>query len=445
MRKTFFRDTVIKVAAPITIQSMFQASFSVIDQVMTGQLGENSVAGIGLSGKFSSIFTVVAAAVSTGAGILIAQYVGKKDKKGISRSFVWNMVISLIIAAVFTFASLLAPYSIMGIYSKNNLTVDLAAKYLRILSIGFIPLAISLIISTLIRCLGHAKLPLYASIVSAISNTVLNYLLIFGRCGFRKMGVSGAALATTIARLAECIILIYLFARIIKEENIKIEIKLYINKEFILQLVKILAPILMCEFLWSLGENIYAVVYGRMGTDPCAAMTLTNPIQSLMIGALTGVASAAGIIIGKRQGEGFIKEAYKESKLFMWYGLIGSLFVSVLILLFKELYVDIYNVQDSVKTCTSYILIAYAFIAPVKVENMILGGGVIRSGGKTKYVMIIDFVGTWCFGVPLALIFGLILKFPIYYTYFILSLEECVRLLLGIIIFQKKVWINRLS
>lgn len=444
-RYSFFRETVLKIALPITLQSLFQASFSVIDQIMTGQLGTVSIAAIGLGGKFSSLFSVIVAAVATVAGILIAQYVGSKDEEGVSRSFYLNLFIVSILALCFTIASVIFPNKIMSVYSKDSLTINKAAEYIRIISLGFIPMALSLIISTLLRCEEKVKLPLYASVSAVITNTILNYLLIFGIGFFPKLGIVGAAWATTISRIIELVLLLIFMILMIRKKIFKLRFIIKADSSYIKMFLTILTPIIISEFLWSLGENVYAIIYGRIGTKPCAAMALTNPIQSLMIGALTGISSAAGIIIGKKLGEKNYDDAYNYSKKFMWYGLVGSVVLSVVILFTSRYYVKIYNIEEDVMSITVNILIAYAIIAPVKVENMILGGGIIRSGGKTKYLLIIDMIGTWCFGVPLGLLTAFIFKMPIHQVYFILSLEECVRLILGLVVFRKRIWINNIS
>lgn len=197
--------------------------------------------------------------------------------------------------------------------------------------------------------------------------------------------------------------------------------------------------------MWSLGENIYAGIYGHLGTMSCAAMTLINPIQSLMIGALCGLSQAAGVIIGKLLGKKEMEEAYNGSKKLMLYGWCGSLVLSVLILITRSFYVNIYQVELNVKMLTSQILIAYAVIAPFKVQNMILGGGILRSGGKTDYVMWIDLMGTWIFGVPLGMLAAFVWKLQIPYVYFILSLEECMRYLVSLIVFKRKGWMQQLK
>ena len=206
-----------------------------------------------------------------------------------------------------------------------------------------------------------------------------------------------------------------------------------------------LLPILLCEWMWSLGENVYAAIYGHLGTDACAAMTLTNPIQALTTGALCGLAQAAGVIIGKRLGTGETEQAYAASKKLLWYGFAGSLMLSIFLLLIRGLYVDIYRVEPAVKSLTQQILVVYAPVAPFKIQNMILGGGILRSGGKTDSVMWIDLIGTWGFGVPLGLLSAFVLRLSIPYVYLLLSLEECVRFGISLVVLRKRSWMRRLE
>lgn len=440
-----FRKSVFQIALPITVQSLVQASFSVIDQIMTGQLGSVSVAAIGLGGKFSSLFSVIVSAIATVAGIVFAQYTGSGDKNGVSRMFTINSAVISAISIAFQAFSMLIPLKIMSLYSDDSATVIAAGGYLFIIAVGFLPQALSLLMSSLFRCQGNAGFPLYASLAAAVINTALNYLLIFGNMGMPKLGVNGAAIATTISRFAEFLILVIFMMIKIRKSEFSLKFTRNEKSGELKMFIGILLPMLVTESLWSLGENVYAVIYGRIGTDDCAAMTLTNPIQSLMIGAMTGLSAASGIIIGKLLGEGKETEAYNNSKKFIKYGFIGSISLSIILILSRSLYVGIFNVNDNVKNLTSLILVAYAIIAPIKVENMILGGGIVRSGGKTKYIMMVDIFGTWCLGVPLGLVSAFVLHLPIYAVYFILSLEECARFGITLLIFKSRRWMQNIN
>ena len=441
---SFFK-TVCSLAVPVTLQSMLQSSFGIVDQIMIGQLGSVSVAGVGLAGKCASIYSVIISAIGAVAGIMISQYLGQKNKYEVRKSFYINLIVGAGIAGLCMFLCILFPEWIMGLYTKDAATREEAGKYLAIVAGTFIPLAGATLLSTLFRCIEKARLPLYASIVSAVLNTGLNYILIFGKLGFSPMGTVGAAIATLISQCANLVLMLLMF---LKQNSVLEKTKQEETGYAALnwkQYLSMLLPILVCEVLWSLGENVYAGIYGHMGTEAAAAMTLINPIQGLVIGALCGLSQAAGVIVGKKLGNGDYSDAYKASKKLIFYGAAGSLILSAIVLFTAGFYVQIYHVEEVVKQLTVQILYAYALIAPFKVLNMILGGGIIRSGGRTKYVMFIDIIGTWCFGVPLGFAAAFVLKLSIPYVYFILSLEECVRFAISVGVFRSRKWMRQLA
>lgn len=444
-KDNYFFKNVCSLAIPVALQSMLQSSFSIVDQIMIGQLGSTSIAGVGIAGKFSSIFTVVVSAIGAVAGIMISQYMGQKNGKEVRRSFFLNLFMGLCLALLFTVLCVAFPVQIMGLYTKDSATKIAAAKYLAIIAGTFLPVAGATMLSTMFRCMEKASLPLYASIVAAIANTVLNYILIFGKFGFPKMGATGVAVATVISQIVNLFLMLLMYWKCKKTLEWKENVENSDAKFRWGQYAGILLPILICEFMWSLGENIYAAIYGHLGTDSSAAMTLINPVQGLMIGALCGLSQAASVLIGKKLGVGEYEEAYTASKKIIWYGFVGSVVLSVVILVTSPYYVQIFQVEEHVKELTRQILLAYALIALFKVENMIVSGGIIRSGGKTKYVLAIDMIGTWGFGVPLGLLAAFVWNLSIPYVYFILSLEECVRFAISLVVLKRKKWMQQLK
>lgn len=443
--KDHFFKAVCTLAIPVALQSMLQSSFSMVDQIMIGQLGEINVAGVGLAGKFASIYSVVISAIGAVAGIMIAQYLGQKNRSEVRRSFFTNLLLGAGIAGMFMVICTLFPNQIMGAYTRDVQTRQAAAEYLMLISGTFVPMAGATLLSTLFRCLEKPRLPLYASILSALLNTGLNYIMIFGKLGISPMGVHGAAFATVISQCANFLLMLLMLSKngfLLKSNEREPTATLRMNWG---QYWSMLLPLLVCEVVWSLGENVYAAIYGHMSTDASAAMTLTNPIQGLVIGALCGLSQAASVIIGKHLGSGENEEAYWSAKKLMLYGAIGSALLSVIVMIASKAYVGIYQADNAVKTMTMQILFAYAIVVPFKVLNMILGGGIIRSGGRTKYVMFIDMVGTWCFGVPLGLLSAFVWKLSIPYVYFLLSLEECIRFGISLIVFRRRKWMNQLE
>ena len=439
-KKQSFLRTVCALAVPVALQSMLQASFGVVDQVMIGQLGGVEVAAVGLAGKFTGIYNVVVSAVGAVAGIMISQYMGQKNTAETRRSLTVNLRVCVLLAALFTVAGIIVPEQIMGLYIADTATAQTAGRYLAIVSGTFLPAAGIMILSTYLRCMEKASLPLYAGIASAAVNTGLNWVLIFGRLGAPALGVTGAALATLLSQLVYFAVILVMYLKY-RERAETAPAGPFAWKQYL----SILLPLLISEFMWVLGENVYAGIYGHLGTAATAAMTLTNPVQSLAIGALCGLSQAAAILIGKRLGDGDRETAYREAKKLLFYGLAGSLILSVMIFFVSPRYVLIFKVEAGIRELTVQILTAYAAVMPFKVLNMIIGSGILRSGGKTTYVMAIDLMGTWLFGVPFGLLTAFVFHWSIPLVYLALSLEECIRFAVSLVVFRRRGWMKRLK
>ena len=440
MKKDTFLKRAFKIAIPVALQAMLQSSFSMVDQLMVGQLGKTAIAAVEVGSKPGFVFTFVSGAVATVTGIMVSQYMGKEDEEKINVSMSVNLCVTMLIAVLTALACFFAPYSLARIFTEDSAVAKTAASYIGIVSFIYPLSGIATILAVQIRCKDHSEYPLYVSAAASVVNTVLNFVLIFGYIGMPALGVKGAAIASLSSQVVNLALMVFFY---VKTCSFKFDLRM--NKEEMWQYIVMLMPIVLNELLWTVGQNVNTYIYGHMGTNELAGMSLTGPIQGLLIGALSGLAQAAGILIGKRLGEKEYDKAYSESQHLCLYGFAGAVILSTLLVILRSLYIGLFKVDLEVRAIGGQLLLAFAILAPVKVLNMILGGGIIRSGGRTKYIMIIDMLGTWLVGVPLGLYAGLVLKLPIVWTYFILSQEELFRLVITIFMFRSKKWMNTIT
>lgn len=456
---SFFQN-VLRISIPVSLQTMLQFSFAMVDQMMVGQLGSTAVAAVEVASRPAFIYSVILGAAASCTGIMVSQYMGMKNQRMADRSLSVNLAAALILAAVFMLPCLRFSGQIIGIYLKDDPEILEAGKaYLVWAAWTFIPMGMSSILSVYIRCMDQAIWPLYAGIASAAVNTGLNYVLIFGYFGFPGLGVTGAAIASIISQGVNVFFILAMFFRLRvyspgiqgqktdrpEKEKESFRFSLALGREGYRQFLWILFPVLFNEFLWGLGQNVNTIIYGHLNKGDLAAMSMTGPVQGLFIGALQGISQASGILIGKRLGAAEYDDAYQKAKKLMQYGFAASLALSAVLVFISRPYVLLYRVEADVQQRAAGLLCAFAVLAPVKVANMILGGGIIRSGGNTTYTMIIDLIGTWLVGVPLGLITAFIFRLPVIWVYFILSQEEVVRLLLTFLVFRRKTWMGQMN
>lgn len=439
-----FLRTVLAIALPVGLQSMLQSSFGMVDQLMVGQLGSAAVAAVEAAGRPVFILTVMIGAVATIAGVMIAQYLGMHSEQMADRSLAVNLALAGGLALLWALPCLLVPGRIVGLFLPGEAAARAVGQaYLSWAAWGFLPSSLSAILAVTIRCMGRPNGPLAAGFFAAALNTGLNALLIFGGLGLPALGVTGAAIASVLSQWAGLLVLIWLFARLRRGRGFRFSLALGPGGGR--RYLAMLLPVLLNEFLWSLGQSLNTFIYGRLAPGSLAAVAITGPVQGLFIGALSGISQAAGILIGRRLGAGEQEQAYREAKRLTLYGMAGSLALSALLAAGRGLYTGLYRVEPAVQAMAGQLLLAFAALAPVKVANMVLGGGVLRSGGKTGYILAVDLIGTWLVGAPLGLWAGLWLRLPVVWVYGILSQEELVRLGLTVLIFRRRGWMARLQ
>ena len=432
------------IAIPITIQSIIQSSLSMIDQLMVGQLGETAINGVGFGTKLSFIFLLALAGITSSTSIYASQFWGGGDKKKIGSVLGMTLSSASILALITIILSIVFPHFIMGLFIKDTEVISLGADYMRIISLGLIPLFIVNSFSAVLRSCGDAKTPMITGFISVIMNTLLNFILIFGIGEMAGMGVKGAAIATTISRLVECILILYLFHR---KNLLELKVLDYFkfNKKLVSLFTLTMLPLLFNEALWAIGDSVFSAIYGRIGGIQTAAMMSTFPIQGLSFGLMSGIGAASGIMIGNLLGEGKNDEAYLYGKNFIKLGIILSVIIGIIVSLFGQYYINLMKISPEAKEYALKILNIFAIVLWIKVSNMIIAGGILRSGGNTKIILALEMIGMWCIGVPVGITVSTYTNLPIQWVYFFISFEELFRMLVGLKLFTKRSWMSNMN
>lgn len=434
----------LSIALPISVQSLIQSFLGMIDQVMIGQLGENVVAAVSLGGRPGFILIYTLSGITAAASIFASQYEGAGDKSRHAQVMRSTIFGCSFLALPFFLAAFFVPEILLNIFTNDAAVISVGTGYLRICSLSYIPLIFIMACSAVLRSTGNANLPMITGIIAVIVNTGLNALLIFGLFGCPAMGAEGAAIATVISYMIEAIILIVYMQKVAHCGNVLQAMKVRCSKDFIWTFFITALPAIGNELLWALGDSGYTMIYGRIGTEQLAAMALTFPVQGLTVGFFTGLSAAAGIIIGNLLGAGKDKQAYIASWDFFKLCIIGCVAMGLVIIAAAGLYTGFYNVNTQVRLLAKHLLIIFAFFLWIKVSNMVILGGVIRSGGQTKYTLFLDVLGTWGIGIPLGILGAFVFKLDIKIVYVLVSIEEIVRLSLGLIRVKSKKWMKKL-
>lgn len=441
--RAFFK-ALFRLALPIVAQNIISASMNLIDVAMIGQLGETSVAAVGLANQVFFILILIFFGISTGSAIFTAQYWGQKDVASIRRVLGICLTLAVGVSAVFTVISLSFPRQFLGVYTKDMLVVGLGSNYLRIVCASYVVTAVSFSYASILRSTEEVRLPMFVSICAILIKTGLGYLLIFGRLGFPELGIMGGAVSTVVSRYFECAFLVTLAYRrktaaaaALKELN-------GFTGGLFRRYLRTVLPVAFNEFMWSLGMTTYNLVYARISTEAIAAMNIVSSIENLAFVLFLALSDATGILIGNRIGAGEEEKAFNYARRSLMIGFLGAILMGTAIILAKDTVIHIYKISDLSLRYVNTVLVISAATMWVRVSNLLVIVGVLRAGGDTRFGMFLDLSSVWAIGVPLALLGGLVFHLPVYYVYLMVMSEELVKLGIGLWRFSSRRWINNL-
>lgn len=441
--KEFLKKTVA-ITIPIALQGLLNTSINFVDTLMIGKLGESTIAAVGLSNKVFFVFSLIVFGICSGSGILAAQYWGSKDQKSIKKVLGLTVLISFIISILFVIPSVLRPNFIMRIFTTGDETIKIGATYLGIVALSYPFAAVTSSYIALLRGVNRVKAPVIISTISIFVNVVFNYILIYGKFGAPALGVAGAAIATVLARVVECVALLLIIYKKKGPVAAKISEMFDISKEFISKYFKTVLPVILNEFMWGLGVTIYALAYGRMGDSAVAAITITQTTEQILSVMTMSISNAAAIILGNELGAGRIKDAEQHAKNLIVIQLFLTVIIGILCFISRDLVISLFDVSVEVEGFIKKCFLVFIIYLPFKMFNTINIVGILRSGGDTKACLILDCSGVWFIGIPMAFIGALVLKQPIYIVYAMVLIEELYKFIFGIIRYRKKVWLRNI-
>lgn len=450
-KKTFcdagFWRVALRLAIPIALQNLLISSFSLIDTLMVGQLGDVALSAVGMAGQWSWLLNIALFGVISATSLYISQYWGVRDTDGIHRTYGIALLSALAIAAVFFGLALSVPAGILSIFNRDPDIVRAGSAYLAIACFSYPAVALSNILSTVLRATERVKLPLLVSGITAVLNAVLNYALIFGKFGAPALGVRGAALATVISSWTGplCILLISLLTR-----NILITspARLFrFSRAHLGAFYRRAAPIILNESLWGLGTLIFNVIFSNLGYEYYAAVTIHKTFENIAFVFFVGFCNACCIMVGKSIGAGKIERAVDDSKRFMLIIPAVSVLAGVLIILFRARLVAIFNMGNNISALTQQtaqaILMIYGLELPIRNIPYISIVGIFRSGGDTTTGVKLDLFSLWLLSIPATFLAAFVLKLPFVMVFATMYLfEDYVKAFLCLRFYRSQGWIK---
>ncbi|MBR4658871.1 MAG: MATE family efflux transporter [Clostridia bacterium] len=450
--KAFYRR-VFTVMIPILIQQVITNGVSLLDNIMVGRLGTEPMSGVAIVNQLMFVFNLCIFGGISGAGIFTTQFYGKRDDVGVRNSIRVKLYIAVASVVLFTLAFIFFGDDFIRLFlHQGQEDLDLEAtltygrEYLALMLIPMLPFAISQVYAGTLRETGQTTVPMLSGIIAIIVNLALNYVLIFGKLGAPAMGVRGAAIATIVAKVVECAVLI-----IWAHGNIKsfTYLKgLYSSPKVPGALLKNIAikglPLLLNEVLWASGMTMLNQCYSKRGLEVVSAVNISSTVSNLFFCSFFAMGATISIIVGQHLGAGREEEAVEEDRRLIVFSLLLCTAVGIIMAAVARFIPMLYNTTEGVRDLACTLLLVSAAMMPVdSFTNS--SYFTLRSGGKTLITFLFDSVFVWAVCVPTAFVLSRFTDIPIVPMFIIVRGLDIIKCVIGYIMIKRRKWVNNLT
>lgn len=442
-----FWKSVTTLALPMALQALLSTSFTLVDTVMVGQLGDISLSAVGMAGQWSWLMVLVFVGICSGTGVFVSQYWGVGNVKGIRRVLGISTICVLAVSLIFFAVGAIYPRFVLKIFSNETPVIEEGIRYLRSASFSYIAIGLMNLFSTILRSVEIVKVPMYSSFVASLINVVMNYSLIFGKFGLPEMGIKGAALATCISSWTGLVILLIIS---LKQKNIligRIKDLFEFTKSEVAEFMRTAMPVVVNEGMWGLGTFTYNIIFGRLGYENYAAVTMVRTLQDLSFAIISGLGAACCVIVGKSIGAGLINRGYNDSRRFAVLVPLISFVSGIIVIVFRNPFIRFFDMSGNMTAYTLKTTLAIIVIVGLEmaVRNVayINVVGIFRSGGDTKTGLKYDMICLWGVSLPLTFLAAFVFKwsFPAVFATMLIA-EDVPKTVMCIRYFVSKKWIR---
>ena len=441
-RKRSLRKEIVRLALPIALQQFMTALVGACDAIMLGKLSQDAMSAVSLATQVTFVFNLFMFAFMAGENMFVAQYYGKGDYTGISQVFSLVTKICGCIAVVFLAGTLFFPEQLMRILTNEETLIVLGSEYLRVIGISYVFSGIAQIFLAIMKNCGAVNMSTLINGVMVILNIALNAVFIFGLSGFPKMGIKGAALATVLATVVQFLWSVgYVLCRI---RAVKFSLR-SCEKKLFGRFWQKAVPLLINNLAWGIGFSLYSVIMGHLGTDAVAANGIANISKNLVVCFCLGLGNAGSIIVGNRLGADRLQEAKEVGETLTKTAIIAGIVSGLVLIALSPFITKMVDLTPIARGYLQKMLLISSYYIAGKSVNCMTIGGIFAAGGDSKFGMLCDSVTLWCIIVPLGCICAFILKLPVMVVYFVLNLDEIIKLPVVYKHYKKYKWIKNLT
>lgn len=403
-RDKSFYSSLVKLSVPIALQNLITFCVGLADNLMIGSLGDSAVSGVYMGNQIQTLMQVFSGGIEGAILVLAAQYWGRGDKESIKKIVSIGIKFSVAFGLIVSIVCAVFPSWVISLFSPDASVIDCGREYLEVLCYSFVFFTITQALIASMRSVENAGIGMVVSLVTLVVDVTLNYLLIFGKFGFPRLGIRGAAIATLTARICECLIMIIYAFAVDKKLRLRLKDMLSFDKILFKDFVKYGSPIIAGQLVWAGNMMANSVIIGHMGKAVTAAVSVSNTLNNLAYVTMNGMAGAVGIITGKTVGAGKKQKMIEYAKTVQVLFLILGVVTGAALFIIKNKFISFYNISDEAVEFSRQFITVLSFTIVGTCYQCACLFGLVKSGGDIGFVFKNDLIFVTLVVIPSALI-----------------------------------------
>ncbi|XCP84333.1 MATE family efflux transporter [Roseburia hominis] len=437
----FYRQVCLLVI-PMALQNLINVGVTAADVMMLGRVGEKVLSGASLAGQIQFIMTLILFGTTSGATVLTAQYWGKKDTRTIEKIMGMGMSIGICSALLFTIAAEAIPETLLRIYTSDPAVIAEGVKYLRIVAISYVFMAGTQVYLNIMRSIERVVIATVVYSASLVTNVVINALLIFGLLGFPRLGIVGAAVATLLSRVLELVIVVWYAA--VKNKVVRFHFRdlWKIDKVLLKDFMVYATPVILNELMWGLGSSANTAVMGHLGSAAVAANSVAQVARQLATVVVFGVSNATAIYLGRTIGERNFNLAKAYGRRFVGLSLITGAIGGGIILVAAPIANRFMTLSPEAQGYLTFMFFVMSYFTLCQALNTTLVVGVFRSGGDTRFGLVLDVSTMWGCSILIGAVLAFVFHASVPVVYIVLMSDEVIKLPITLKRFFSYKWIK---
>ncbi len=433
------RMSIVTLAWPILVEILLRTALGTSDVFMLSGYSDKAVSAVGVITQLTFFLIIVSTFVSSGTGILIAQYNGADREKESVDVGIASVVLSVIVGVFLSVVAILGAIFFLPYYGLEAQVEEYARNYLLISGSLTFNVTIGIVLTTILRSHGYSRSPMVVNLLSGVLNIAGNYIALYQPFGLPVYGVEGVAVATVVSQVVGTLMLLVVVARS------SIQLPMSTMKKVPADIYKKILKIGGMNAGEVLSYNIaqICIVYFvvQMGTASLAAFTYAQNIARFSFAFALAIGQAAQIQTGYYIGKGWVSSILKRIQVYFLVGFVASTVATTVIYVFREDILRVFTDQPDILALASSLVLGSILLEAGRVFNLIFIAG-LKGAGDIKFPVQMGIVSMWGLGVLFSYVLGIHMGYGVIGAWMAIALDEWVR---GIIMarrWRSQVWMK---